>query len=65
MRAKVETSPRAQKYLDIIIENAVTATNNHTVICQDTGVPTFFIRTSLGFPYKDSLAPPLTRRCTS
>ncbi len=52
---EVETSPRAQKYLDIIIENAVTATNNHTVICQDTGVPTFFIKTSLGFPYKDSL----------
>lgn len=50
-----ETNLRAQKYLDILIENALTATDRHTVICQDTGVPTFFIRTSLGFPYKDSL----------
>lgn len=48
---ETETNERAKKYLDIIIQNALTATKNHTVICQDTGVPTFFIRTSLGFPY--------------
>ena len=52
---EAETNARAQKYLDIIIENARTATKNHTVICQDTGVPTFFIKTSLGFPYHGSL----------
>ncbi len=52
---EVETNPRAKNYLDIIIENARTATKNHSVICQDTGVPTFFIKTSLGFPYRGSL----------
>lgn len=50
-----ERNERAKKYLDILMENAQTATKNHTVICQDTGVPTFFIKTSLGFPYYDSL----------
>lgn len=50
-----ERSPRAQRYLDIIIENAQTASKNRTVICQDTGVPTFFIKTSLSFPYRDSV----------
>lgn len=52
-RAK-ERNERAKKYLDILIENAQIATKNHTVICQDTGVPTFFIKTSLAFPYHDS-----------
>ncbi|HBR08918.1 MAG TPA: fumarate hydratase [Clostridiales bacterium] len=52
---EAETNRRAQQYLDIIIENALTATEKHTVICQDTGVPTFFIKTSLGFPYGGSL----------
>ena len=49
-----ERNERARQYLDIIIENAQIATRNGTVICQDTGVPTFYIRTSLGFPYQDS-----------
>ena len=40
-----------RQYLDILIQNALLATQNRTVICQDTGVPTFFIKTSLGFPY--------------
>lgn len=52
---EAERNERAKKYLDIIIQNALIATENGTVICQDTGVPTFYIRTSLGFPYEDSL----------
>lgn len=50
-----ETNKRARNYLDIIIKNSLMATENHTVICQDTGVPTFYIKTSLGFPYQDSI----------
>lgn len=50
-----ESGERAKKYLEILVENAKIATRNHTVICQDTGVPTFFLRTSLGFPYGGSL----------
>lgn len=50
-----ERNGRAKKYLNIIIQNALTATKNGTVICQDTGVPTFYIRTSLGFPYEGSV----------
>lgn len=49
-----ESNPRAKKYLEILIKNAEIAAKNHTVICQDTGVPTFFIKTSLIFPYSDS-----------
>ena len=50
-----ETNERGRKYLDILIQNALLATQNRTVICQDTGVPTFFIKTSLGFPYDGDL----------
>lgn len=53
-RAK-ETNPRGQKNLDILIENAKTAAKTHGVICQDTGVPTFFVKTSLGFPFDGDL----------
>ena len=49
-----ETSERAKAYLAIMVENAETAAEKRTVICQDTGIPTFFIRTSLDFPYHDS-----------
>ena len=49
-----ETNPRAKKYLEIMIENSVLAEKNRTVICQDTGVPTFEVRTSLGFPFSGS-----------
>lgn len=51
---EIETNPRAKQYLGIIIENSLTATKNGTVICQDTGVPTFSVKTSLGFPYSGS-----------
>lgn len=50
-----ESGVRARQYLEILIENAKIATRNGTLICQDTGVPTFFLRTSLGFPYRGSL----------
>ena len=53
---KKETNIMAQKYLDIMIENALTATKNHTVICQDSGVPTFFVKTPLNFPYSGPVA---------
>ena len=55
----------SKKYLEILVENAKIATRNHTVICQDTGVPTFFLRTSLAFPTAAACGRPLTRRCTS
>ncbi len=50
-----ESSPHGREYLDILIENARLAAKNCTVICQDTGVPTFFIRTPLSFPYRESV----------
>lgn len=50
-----ERNLRGQKHLDILIENAKMAAKTGTVICQDTGVPTFFITTPLNFPYCDSL----------
>lgn len=50
-----ERNPRGQKNLDILIENAETAAKTGGVICQDTGVPVFFIKTSLGFPFEGDL----------
>lgn len=50
-----ERSPRGREYLDILIENARLAAKNCIVICQDTGVPTFFVRTPLSFPYRGNV----------
>ncbi|MCI8454395.1 MAG: fumarate hydratase [Lachnospiraceae bacterium] len=50
-----ERSPRGREYLRIMIENAKRAAERRMVICQDTGVPTFFIRTPLDFPYAESV----------
>ncbi len=50
-----ESSPRGKKTLGILIENARMAAENKVVICQDTGVPTFFVKAPLGFPYRESL----------
>lgn len=50
-----ETSPRGKQYLDILIQNAKQAGKLHMVMCQDTGVPTFFVKTPLLFPYHDSI----------
>lgn len=59
-----ERNERARQYLDIIIQNAWIAIQNGTVTCQDTGVPTFYIRTSL-FPIRTAFGMPLTRPCAS
>lgn len=50
-----ETNPRGKKHLEILIENARRAGALRMVMCQDTGVPTFFVRTPLDFPYRDSV----------
>lgn len=50
-----ETNLRAKNYLGIMIENSIIAKREHTVICQDTGVPTFEVTTSLGFPFSGSI----------
>jgi fumarate hydratase subunit alpha len=50
-----ESNPRGRQYLDILIKNVQLAAKNRTVICQDTGVPTFFVKTPLEFPYRDSV----------
>ena len=53
-----ERSPRGREYLDILIQNALKATKDHTVICQDTGVPTFFNKPSVGSPSQGRLHEP-------
>lgn len=50
-----ERNPRGKEYLDILIKNARMAGEQHMVICQDTGIPTFFLKTSLGFPFGGDL----------
>ncbi len=50
-----ERSPRGREYLGIMIENAKRAAEGRMVICQDTGVPTFFVRTPLDFPFVESV----------
>lgn len=50
-----ETDPRGRQYLEILIENAKKAGENRIVMCQDTGVPTFFVKTPLDFPYTGSI----------
>ena len=50
-----ETNPRGKQYLDILIQNARKAGELRMVMCQDTGVPTFFLKTPLDFPYHDSI----------
>ncbi len=53
-----ESDPRGKKCLSLLIESAKTAGAGRTVICQDTGLPTFFVRVPLDFPYKDDLRTP-------
>ena len=50
-----ETNPRGRQYLEILIENAKKAGESRIVMCQDTGVPTFFVKTPLDFPYTHSI----------
>lgn len=56
-RREGDQLPR-EKCLQILIESAETAGKNKSVICQDTGLPTFFIKTPLGFPYQEDLREP-------
>lgn len=53
--AERESSPRGKQYLEILIQNALRARESNIVICQDTGVPTFFVKTPLNFPYTDDI----------
>lgn len=55
---KKETNQRGKKYLQILIENAIKAKESGTVICQDTGVPTFFVKSPLNFPYTEDIRYP-------
>lgn len=50
-----ETNSRGKQYLEILIQNAQKAGERRMVMCQDTGVPTFFVKTALDFPYRDSI----------
>ena len=50
-----ESNERAKQYLSIMLENITAAGKNRSCICQDTGLPTFYIRTSLGFPYIEDI----------
>lgn len=52
---ETETSSRGKQYLHILVENAKRSMADGTVICLDTGVPTFFVRTALNFPFQDDL----------
>lgn len=52
-----ETNPRAKANLEIMIQNALLSREKGSVICQDTGIPTFFIRTPLDFPYHAPFRP--------
>ena len=53
-----ETNPRGKRYLQILIENAKKARELGMVICQDTGVPTYFVKSPLNFPYTDDIRAP-------
>ena len=56
--AQRESSPRGRQYLEILIQNALRARETGIVICQDTGVPTFFVKTPLNFPYAGDIREP-------
>lgn len=55
---KKETNERGKRYLQILIDNAVKAKEQGMVICQDTGVPTFFVKSPLNFPYTGDIRSP-------
>lgn len=43
-----ETNHQAKEILEVILDNVRTAEQSGTVVCQDTGVPLFYLRTALG-----------------
>ncbi|MBD1382311.1 fumarate hydratase [Metabacillus arenae] len=45
---KRESNEQARNILEVILDNVQTAKETGTVICQDTGVPLFYLRTGLG-----------------
>jgi len=53
-----ESNPRGKRYLQILIENARKAKELGMVICQDTGVPTYFVKSPLNFPYEGDIREP-------
>lgn len=52
---ETEASQRGREYLDLLIQNAKTACKNRSVICLDTGVSTFYVKTPLNFPYYEDI----------
>ena len=50
-----EHSDRGRSYLELLLQNAENAARDHSVICLDTGVPTFFVRTPLSFPFREDI----------
>lgn len=53
--AAAETEARARRYLELMLKNARCAAERNCLLCQDSGVPCFFLKCSLGFPYDGSL----------
>lgn len=53
-----ESGPQGKKCLRLLIGSAETAGRAKTVICQDTGLPTFYVKVPLGFPYQEDLREP-------
>ncbi len=48
----VESSPSARAQLEAILENVRVARERKLCICQDTGVPLFFVKWGLGFKHR-------------
>ena len=47
-----ETEPLAKKQLEAMIRNAVMAAEKGAPLCQDTGVPVFYMRVGADYPYR-------------
>lgn len=61
-RARAEESSEAAKVqLDAILKNIDLAVSNRAAVCQDTGVPTFFVRLGDGFPIRSKVLDILTQ----
>nr|KJR72949.1 MAG: fumarate hydratase [Thermoproteus sp. AZ2] len=61
-RARAEESSEAAKVqLDAVLKNIDLAVANRAAVCQDTGVPTFFVRLGDGFPIRSKVFDILTR----
>lgn len=47
-----ETGPLARKTLEIILQNISTARTTYRPVCQDTGLPVFFVKVPIGLTHK-------------